>query len=170
MAFSGVIIKRDWWYISLWVHLIQQRSLLSHYCHLSRWQNISQSKNIISGYFYDQKNSIWSKNGMNCTSHNGKKWWHWEAITWKNKYTILCQLQRSQWNWICAVQAIAHKSVTNQFMENFLYIVTISNHFLHSVPNKNFCFLKKYSPISFSFKTQKAILRKSRKVQQIKCF
>lgn len=168
--FLVLFIIRDWCYISLWVHLILHHSLLSHYCHLPRWQNIFHSKNIISGYFYDQKKNIWSRNGTNCTSHNGKKWWRWEAITWKNKCTILCQLQRNQWNWICAVQAMAHKSATNQFMENFLYIVTICNHFLPSVSNKNFRFLTKYSPIRFSFRIQKAVLTKSKKSQQIKCF
>lgn len=137
------IIRRDWCYIFLSVYLILQHSLLAYYCHLSVWQNTSHSKNIISGYFYDKKKNIWSWNGTNCMSHNGKKWWCWEAITWKSKRTILCQLKKNQWNWICAVQAMAHRSTTNQFMENFLYIVTICNYFLPSVSNENFCFLTK---------------------------
>lgn len=164
------IVWRFWCYISFWMHLILQHSL-SHFCHLSKWPNISHSKNIISGNFCDQRKNIWSWNGANCTSHNGKKWWHWEAITWKIKCTILCQLQRNKWNQICAVQATAHKSVTNQSMENFLYIVTFCNHFLPSVCNKNFHFLTKYSPISFSFDIRKAVIdKKSKSILIFSCF
>lgn len=101
-----LIIKKDWYYISIWAHLILQHSLLSHYHNLSRRQNISHSKNI-SGYFCDQKRN-WSRIGTDCTSHNGRKT-NSDVENNNLKEIILCHFQRNQLKQICAGQAMAHK-------------------------------------------------------------